>query len=204
MVFASSYYKHDLGALTVATVSAPIIPLACIATCCFAKKDKLIGYALIIMALFFAASGISSISATTLSVSKTIASSFYFQAIGNFLFAIGALLGAISVLTRKRSKNLYLAFAIIALAAAVMGIIENALMQTLPTTNTLKVLMEGVGLFALGMSYMKSIDESQAPVQEPSAAALSSAQLSDYKQLLDQGIITQEEFDEQKKRFLQG
>ena len=85
-----------------------------------------------------------------------------------------------------------------------MGIIENALMQTLPTTNTLKVLMEGVGLFALGMSYMKSIDESQAPVQEPSAAALSSAQLSDYKQLLDQGIITQEEFDEQKKRFLQG
>ena len=97
MVFASSYYKYDLGALTVATVSAPIIPLACIATCCFAKKDKLIGYALIIMALFFAASGISSISATTLSVSKTIASSFYFQAIGNFLFAIGALLGAISV-----------------------------------------------------------------------------------------------------------
>lgn len=198
-----SSHKMDPPALTVATNLAAIILPVLIATSCFAKKDKLIGCVLVIMALFFAASGISLISATTLSVSKTIASSFCFQAIGNFLFAIGALLGAISVLTQKRSKNLYLAFAIIALAAAVMGIIGNALMQTPPTTNTLKVLMEGVGLFALGMSYMKSIDENQAPVQEPSAAALSSAQLSDYKQLLDQGIITQEEFNEQKKRFLQ-
>lgn len=198
-----SSHKIDLPALTIATNLAAIILPACIAIGCFAKQDKLIGCVLVIMALFFAFSGISSISAATLSVSKTIAPSFYFRAIGAFLFAISAILGAVSTLAQKKSKSLYLVFAIIALVAAVMYIIGNALMQTFLSMGTLNLLMEGVGLFALGMSYMKSIGENQASVQESSAASLSSAQLSDYKQLLDQGIITQEEFNEQKKRFLQ-
>ena len=121
-----------------------------------------------------------------------------------FLFATSAILGAISALLQKRSKNLCLAFAIIALAAAVVGIIGNALMQTPLAPNTLKALMEGVGFFALGISYTKSINEKQAHTQKATIASLSSIQLSDYKQLLDQEIITQEEFNEQKKRFLQG
>ena len=121
-----------------------------------------------------------------------------------FLFATSAILGTISALVQKRSKNLCLAFTIIALAAAVVGIIGNALMQTPLAPNTLKALMEGVGFFALGISYTKSINEKQAHTQKATIASLSSAQLSDCKQLLDQGIITQEEFYEQKKRFLQG
>ena len=199
-----SSHKIDPPALTVATNLAAIILPACIAIGCFAKQDKLIGCVLVIMALFFAFSGISLISAATLSVSKTIALSSYFRAIGAFLFAISALLGAVSTLASKKSKSLYLAFAIIALAAAIVQVIGKALGLTILSSGTLGTLMEGVGFFVLGMSYMKSIGENQAPVQEPSAASLSSAQLSDYKQLLDQGIITQEEFYEQKKRFLQG
>ena len=77
-------------------------------------------------------------------------------------------------------------------------------MQTPLAPNTLKALMEGVGFFALGISYTKSINEKQAHTQKATIASLSSIQLSDYKQLLDQEIITQEEFNEQKKRFLQG
>ena len=195
--------KIDPPVLTIAMNFAPIILTACIAIGCFAKQDKLIGCVLVIMALFFAFSGISSISAATVSVSKTIAPSFYFRAIGAFLFAISAILGAVSTLAQKKSKNLYLAFAITALAAAVVGIIGNALGLTILSAGTLVTFMKGVGLFALGISYMKSIDENQAPTQKATVAALSSAQLSDYKQLLDQGIITQEEFYEQKKRFLQ-
>ena len=49
---------------------------------------------------------------------------------------------------------------------------------------------------------MKSINEKQAHTQKATIAALSSAQLSDCKQLLDQGIITQEEFNEQKNNLL--
>ena len=206
----SFYSSHKMGlpALTVAMSFAIIILPACLAVGCFAKQDKLIGCVLVIMALEFAFSGISLTCAAlinkTASISMLTIGLYYFQAISDFLFAVSAILGAVSTLTQKRSKNLCLAFAMIALVATVVGIIGSALALTILTSSTLVVLMEGVGLFALGMSYMKSIGENQAPVQEPSAASLSSAQLSGYKQLLDQGIITQEEFDEQKKRFLQG
>lgn len=200
------FHKIALNALrTIATNLAAIILPACIAIGCFAKQDKLIGCVLVFMALFFAFSSISLISAATLSVSKTIAPSFYFRAIGNLLFAISAILGAVSALIQKRPKNLCLAFAIIALVAVAVWVIgRSAFGLTILNANTLATLMEGVGFFALGMSYMKSIGENQAYVQKAPAASLSSAQLSDYKQLLDQGIITQEEFNEQKKRFLQG
>lgn len=205
-----SSHKMDLPALTIIMTLAAIILSACLADGCFAEKDKLIGCVLVIMALFFAFSGITSLLAGP-SMSKRIGVlltshivSFYFQAIENFLFAISVILGAVSALIQKRTKNLCLAFSIIALAAAVVGIIGNALGLTILSANTLVTLMEGVGLFALGISYMKSINEKQTSTQKATIAALSSAQLSDYKQLLDQGIITQEEFYEQKKRFLQG
>ena len=209
-MLVSFYYSHkmDLPALTIVMTLAAIILSACLADGCFAKQGKLIGCILVIMTLFFAFSGITS-PTEGVSVSKMmgvlptnyIASCL---AIGGSLFAISTILGAVSALIQKRSKNLCLAFAIIALAAAVVGIIGNALMQTPLAPNTLKALMEGVGFFALGISYTKSINEKQAHTQKATIASLSSAQLSDCKQLLDQGIITQEEFYEQKKRFLQG
>ena len=213
-MLVSFYSSHKMGLPTIIIAQiivvnlAIIILTACIAVGCFAKQDKLIGCVLVIMSLFFAFSGITS-PTEGVSVSKMmgvlptnyIASCL---AIGGSLFAISTILGAISALIQKRSKNLCLAFAIIALAAAVVGIIGNALMQTPLAPNTLKALMEGVGFFALGISYTKSINEKQAHTQKATIASLSSAQLSDCKQLLDQGIITQEEFYEQKKRFLQG
>ena len=100
--------------------------------------------------------------------------SFYFQAIGDFLFTISAILGAVSTLAQKRSKGLYLAFAIIALAAAVVWVIGSALGLTILDAGTLVTLMEGVGFFALGISYMKSINEKQAHTQKATIAALSS------------------------------
>ena len=200
--------KMDLPVLTIAMNFAAIILSAFLADGCFAKQGKLIGCVLVIMTLFFAFSGFTSpIEGVSVSKMMGVLPTNYIAsclAIGGSLFAISTILGAVSALIQKRSKNLCLAFAIIALAAAVVGIIGNALMQTPLAPNTLKALMEGVGLFALGISYMKSISEKQAHTQKATVAALSSAQLSDYKQLLDQGIITQEEFDEQKKRFLQG
>ena len=183
---------------------AAIILSACLSDGCFAKQGKLIGCILVIMTLFFAFSGITSL-LTGLSMREAmgVLPTSYIISFYLFLFATSAILGAISALVQKRSKNLCLAFAIIALAAAVVGIIGNALMQTPLAPNTLKALMEGVGFFALGISYTKSINEKQAHTQKATIASLSSIQLSDYKQLLDQEIITQEEFNEQKKRFLQ-
>ena len=200
-----SSHKMDLPALTIVMTLAAIILSACLADGCFAKQGKLIGCILVIMTLFFAFSGITSL-LTGLSMREAmgVLPTSYIISFYLFLFATSAILGAISALVQKRSKNLCLAFAIIALAAAVVGIIGNALMQTPLAPNTLKALMEGVGFFALGISYTKSINEKQAHTQKATIASLSSAQLSDCKQLLDQGIITQEEFYEQKKRFLQG
>ena len=200
-----SSHKMDLPALTIVMTLAAIILSACLADGCFAKQGKLIGCILVIMTLFFAFSGITS-PTEGVSVSKMmgVLPTSYIISFYLFLFATSAILGAISALVQKRSKNLCLAFAIIALAAAVVGIIGNALMQTPLAPNTLKALMEGVGFFALGISYTKSINEKQAHTQKATIASLSSIQLSDYKQLLDQEIITQEEFNEQKKRFLQG
>ena len=200
-----SSHKMDLPALTIVMTLAAIILSACLADGCFAKQGKLIGCILVIMTLFFAFSGITSL-LTGLSMREAmgVLPTSYIISFYLFLFATSAILGAISALVQKRSKNLCLAFAIIALAAAVVGIIGNALMQTPLAPNTLKALMEGVGFFALGISYTKSINEKQAHTQKATIASLSSIQLSDYKQLLDQEIITQEEFNEQKKRFLQG
>lgn len=199
-----SSHKMDLPALTIVMTLAAIILSACLADGCFAKQGKLIGCILVIMTLFFAFSGITSL-LTGLSMREAmgVLPTSYIISFYLFLFATSAILGAISALVQKRSKNLCLAFAIIALAAAVVGIIGNALMQTPLAPNTLKALMEGVGFFALGISYTKSINEKQAHTQKATIASLSSIQLSDYKQLLDQEIITQEEFNEQKKRFLQ-
>ena len=200
-----SSHKMDLPALTIVMTLAAIILSACLADGCFAKQGKLIGCILVIMTLYFAFSGITSL-LTGLSMREAmgVLPTSYIISFYLFLFATSAILGAISALVQKRSKNLCLAFTIIALAAAVVGIIGNALMQTPLAPNTLKALMEGVGFFALGISYTKSINEKQAHTQKATIASLSSAQLSDCKQLLDQGIITQEEFYEQKKRFLQG
>ena len=200
-----SSHKMDLPALTIVMTLAAIILSACLADGCFAKQGKLIGCILVIMTLFFAFSGITSL-LTGLSMREAmgVLPTSYIISFYLFLFATSAILGAISALVQKRSKNLCLAFVIIALAAAVVGIIGNALMQTPLAPNTLKALMEGVGFFALGISYTKSINEKQAHTQKATIASLSSIQLSDYKQLLDQEIITQEEFNEQKKRFLQG
>ena len=200
-----SSHKMDLPALTIVMTLAAIILSACLADGCFAKQGKLIGCILVIMTLFFAFSGITSL-LTGLSMREAmgVLPTSYIISFYLFLFATSAILGAISALVQKRSKNLCLAFTIIALAAAVVGIIGNALMQTPLAPNTLKALMEGVGFFALGISYTKSINEKQAHTQKATIASLSSIQLSDYKQLLDQEIITQEEFNEQKKRFLQG
>ena len=199
-----SSHKMDLPALTIVMTLAAIILSACLADGCFAKQGKLIGCILVIMTLFFAFSGITSL-LTGLSMREAmgVLPTSYIISFYLFLFATSAILGAISALVQKRSKNLCLAFTIIALAAAVVGIIGNALMQTPLAPNTLKALMEGVGFFALGISYTKSINEKQAHTQKATIASLSSIQLSDYKQLLDQEIITQEEFNEQKKRFLQ-
>ena len=199
-----SSHKMDLPALTIVMTLAAIILSACLADGCFAKQGKLIGCILVIMTLFFAFSGITSL-LTGLSMREAmgVLPTSYIISFYLFLFSTSAILGAISALVQKRSKNLCLAFAIIALAAAVVGIIGNALMQTPLAPNTLKALMEGVGFFALGISYTKSINEKQAHTQKATIASLSSIQLSDYKQLLDQEIITQEEFNEQKKRFLQ-
>ena len=210
-MLVSFYSSHKMGLPTIIIAQiivvnlAIIILTACIAVGCFAKQDKLIGCVLVIMSLFFAFSGITSL-LTGLSMREAmgVLPTSYIISFYLFLFATSAILGAISALVQKRSKNLCLAFAIIALAAAVVGIIGNALMQTPLAPNTLKALMEGVGFFALGISYTKSINEKQAHTQKATIASLSSAQLSDCKQLLDQGIITQEEFYEQKKRFLQG
>ena len=199
-----SSHKMDLPALTIVMTLAAIILSACLADGCFAKQGKLIGCILVIMTLFFAFSGITSL-LTGLSMREAmgVLPTSYIISFYLFLFATSAILGAISALVQKRSKNLCLAFTIIVLAAAVVGIIGNALMQTPLAPNTLKALMEGVGFFALGISYTKSINEKQAHTQKATIASLSSIQLSDYKQLLDQEIITQEEFNEQKKRFLQ-
>ena len=204
-----SSHKMSLPTIIIAQIIvmtlAAIILSACLADGCFAKQGKLIGCILVIMTLFFAFSGITSL-LTGLSMREAmgVLPTSYIISFYLFLFATSAILGAISALVQKRSKNLCLAFAIIALAAAVVGIIGNALMQTPLAPNTLKALMEGVGFFALGISYTKSINEKQAHTQKATIASLSSIQLSDYKQLLDQEIITQEEFNEQKKRFLQG
>ena len=199
-----SSHKMDLPALTIVMTLAAIILSACLADGCFAKQGKLIGCSLVIMTLFFAFSGITPL-LTGLSMREAmgVLPTSYIISFYLFLFATSAILGTISALVQKRSKNLCLAFTIIALAAAVVGIIGNALMQTPLAPNTLKALMEGVGFFALGISYTKSINEKQAHTQKATIASLSSIQLSDYKQLLDQEIITQEEFNEQKKRFLQ-
>ena len=199
-----SSHKMDLPALTIVMTLAAIILSACLADGCFAKQGKLIGCILVIMTLFFAFSGITSL-LTGLSMREAmgVLPTSYIISFYLFLFATTPILGTISALVQKRSKNLCLAFTIIALAAAVVGIIGNALMQTPLAPNTLKALMEGVGFFALGISYTKSINEKQAHTQKATIASLSSIQLSDYKQLLDQEIITQEEFNEQKKRFLQ-
>lgn len=210
-MLVSFYSSHKMGLPTIIIAQiivmtlAAIILSACLADGCFAKQGKLIGCILVIMTLFFAFSGITSL-LTGLSMREAmgVLPTSYIISFYLFLFATSAILGAISALVQKRSKNLCLAFAIIALAAAVVGIIGNALMQTPLAPNTLKALMEGVGFFALGISYTKSINEKQAHTQKATIASLSSIQLSDYKQLLDQEIITQEEFNEQKKRFLQG
>ena len=209
-MLVSFYSSHKMGLPTIIIAQiivmtlAAIILSACLADGCFAKQGKLIGCILVIMTLFFAFSGITSL-LTGLSMREAmgVLPTSYIISFYLFLFATSAILGAISALVQKRSKNLCLAFAIIALAAAVVGIIGNALMQTPLAPNTLKALMEGVGFFALGISYTKSINEKQAHTQKATIASLSSIQLSDYKQLLDQEIITQEEFNEQKKRFLQ-
>ena len=210
-MLVSFYSSHKMGLPTIIIAQiivmtlAAIILSACLSDGCFAKQGKLIGCILVIMTLFFAFSGITSL-LTGLSMREAmgVLPTSYIISFYLFLFATSAILGAISALVQKRSKNLCLAFAIIALAAAVVGIIGNALMQTPLAPNTLKALMEGVGFFALGISYTKSINEKQAHTQKATIASLSSIQLSDYKQLLDQEIITQEEFNEQKKRFLQG
>ena len=210
-MLVSFYSSHKMGLPTIIIAQiivmtlAAIILSACLSDGCFAKQGNLIGCILVIMTLFFAFSGITSL-LTGLSMREAmgVLPTSYIISFYLFLFATSAILGAISALVQKRSKNLCLAFAIIALAAAVVGIIGNALMQTPLAPNTLKALMEGVGFFALGISYTKSINEKQAHTQKATIASLSSIQLSDYKQLLDQEIITQEEFNEQKKRFLQG
>ncbi len=208
-MLVSFYFSHkmDLPAPTIVMNLATIILSACLANGCFAEQDKLIGCVLVIMALFFAFCGVCVLSlATGLSMREAmgVLPTSYIISFYLFLFATSAILGAISALVQKRSKNLCLAFAIIALAAVAVWVIGSVLGLTILNAGTLVTLMEGVGFFALGISYMKSINEKQVPAQKTTVAALSSAQLSDYKQLLDQGIITQEEFDEQKKRFLQG
>lgn len=145
-----SSHKMDLPALTIVMTLAAIILSACLADGCFAKQGKLIGCILVIMTLFFAFSGITSL-LTGLSMREAmgVLPTSYIISFYLFLFATSAILGAISALVQKRSKNLCLAFAIIALAAAVVGIIGNALMQTPLAPNTLKALMEGVGFLPL-------------------------------------------------------
>ena len=155
-MLVSFYSSHKMGLPTIIIAQiivvnlAIIILTACIAVGCFAKQDKLIGCVLVIMSLFFAFSGITS-PTEGVSVSKMmgVLPTSYIISFYLFLFATSAILGAISALVQKRSKNLCLAFAIIALAAAVVGIIGNALMQTPLAPNTLKALMEGVGFLPL-------------------------------------------------------
>lgn len=142
--------KMDLPALTIVMTLAAIILSACLADGCFAKQGKLIGCILVIMTLFFAFSGITSL-LTGLSMREAmgVLPTSYIISFYLFLFATSAILGAISALVQKRSKNLCLAFAIIALAAVAVWVIGNALGLTILNANTLATLMEGVGFLPL-------------------------------------------------------
>ena len=152
-MLVSFYSSHKMGlpALTIVMTLVAIILSACLADGCFAKQGKLIGCILVIMTLFFAFSGITSL-LTGLSMREAmgVLPTSYIISFYLFLFATSAILGGISALVQKRSKNLCLAFAIIALAAAVaVWVIGSALGLTILNANTLATLMEGVGFLPL-------------------------------------------------------
>lgn len=200
-----------------------MILLACAAITCNASQYRKLGLILIALAVVFACSAIRSLM-TWISLLSWIPGYLFMgnviRLIANILFGISAVLGAISVgaiptLAGKTSKNFYSVLAITALAAVIIDIAGTVVssggrITSLFTLSTLVAIMEGIGLFALGMNCNKALEEDpedfyrQISVRQTTVAAPSSAELADYKQLLDQGILSQEEFNEQKKRFLQG
>ena len=201
-----------------------MILLACAAITCNANQYRKLGLILIALAVVFACSAImslmslisySSLNLPSYSRLENLRLGTGLRLIANILFGISAVLGAISVgaiptLAGKISKNFYSVFAITALAAVIIGMVgtvasSGGRITSLFTLSTLITIMEGIGFFALGMSCKKLIEKDPEDFyRQTTVAAPSSAELADYKQLLDQGILSQEEFNEQKKRFLQG
>ncbi len=101
---------------------------------------------------------------------------------------------------------------VMAIIGAICGVIANGFLSTtlLPTTTAaLNNIVIGTALFIISLppleaEALQSQTASASAYSSQASQTPSATQLTELKQLLDQGIITQEEFDEQKKHFLQG
>lgn len=218
--FFSNLSLLSNGALKVSSVfyvsnGIHIIALVAVAALFFMGQKKF-GIGGIVIALYFAYACFSSITAVIdnpaiynfhgtsetsyrmMGMFFSVLSSGLFAAAGGLLFA-----GWRKGDSRNSLKTIG---GVISIIGAICGVIASVLLSA--TTAALCDIAVGAALFIISLP---PIDAEASQSQTASASAYSSqasqtpsaAQLTELKQLLDQGIITQEEFYEQKQRFLQ-
>lgn len=183
---------------------------------CLAKQDKLVGAGLIAVALFFACYAFMNYVANDIFFYG--ASDDSYRSLGvlldiaeHILFSFAMVAAAICVFAPTSMRSLRLGFRVLSLIAMVVGvggtIAIAASRGVIYWDNAIGYICEtmatGIGLFILSMIERdaESVAIGGSRVTTP-VASLSAEQLAELKQLLDADIITQDDFDEQKKRFL--
>ena len=193
-----------------------IIALVAVAALFFMGQKKF-GIGGIVIALYFAYACFSSITAiidnpaiynfhgtsvTSYRMMRMLFSvlcSGLFAAAGGLLFA-----GWRKSDNRNSLKNIG---GVMAIIGAICGVIANVTILSTATAALYDIAI-GVALFIISLprletEALQSQTASASAYSSQASQTPSATQLTELKQLLDQGIITQEEFYEQKKRFLQ-
>ena len=223
----ATYFQYDATLdtwiETVLSYVVPIIALIIAAIFSFAGKGKLFGAVGIAIAISYAFSFIQTLMNMSgyMNLSNKYSYLVTYGILAMFSSAIFILAGILIFVSWQKGyeKNGMRTFAGVAsIVGAILGIAASYTLITMGDAQTafvyiiasipssLPPLLTGIGLFIASLSpkdaaQLQECSKIVSNVSTPQAP--STAQLAELKQLLDADVISQDEFDEQKKRFIQ-
>jgi hypothetical protein len=223
----STYFKYDatldIWIETIFSYVVPIIALIIAAIFSFAGKGKLFGAVGIAIAISYAFSFIQTLMKMGSYMNQSGDYSYLatYGTLTIFSSALFILAGILIFVSWQKGyeKNSMRTFAGAAsIIGAILGIAAKYTSITMGGAQTafvyivvcmpslLPPLLTGIGLFIASLApkdaaQLQELSKTVTNISTPQAP--STTQLAELKQLLDTNVITQEEFDEQKQRFMQ-
>ena len=223
----STYFKYDVTLDTwIETIFSYVVPIIALITAAifsFAGKGKLFGVVGIAIAISYAFSLIQVLMKMGSYMSQSGDYSYLatYGILAMFSSAIFILAGILIFVSWQKGyeKNNMRTFAGAAsIVGTILGIAASYTLLTgggaitafiyivMCMPSLLSPLLTGVGLFIASLSpkdaaQLQELSKTVTNISTPQAP--STSQLAELKQLLDTNVITQEEFDEQKQRFMQ-